>query len=99
MHHLLDSQRHHFEKTIEFFKNDISSLRTGRVSPSIVENVKVESYGTVSELLTLASISSSDPHTIVIKPWDKGILKDIERAIRMADLNINPVSLTVNLCV
>lgn len=91
MHHLLDNNRHLFEKTIEFFKNDISSLRTGRVSPNIVENVKVESYGTVSELITLASISSSDPHTIVIKPWDKSILKDIERAIRAADLNINPV--------
>lgn len=91
MHHLLDTHRQQFDKTIEFFKTDISSLRTGRVSPSIVETVKVESYGTISELITLASISSSDPHTIVIKPWDKSILKDIERAIRAADLNINPV--------
>lgn len=91
MHQILETNIHHFDKTIDFFKHDISSLRTGRVSPSLVEGVKVESYGTISELITLASISTPEPYTIVIKPWDKSILKDIERAIRTADLNINPV--------
>ena len=80
-----------YEKTLEFLQNDISSLRTGRIAPSIVETIKVESYGTFSELVQLASISAPQPQTIVIKPWDKNILKDIERALRNSDLNINPV--------
>ncbi|MBP9802016.1 ribosome recycling factor [Patescibacteria group bacterium] len=91
MHNLVENNRAHYDKTLEFLKNDISSLRTGRVSPSLVENVKVESYGVFSELVQLANISSPEPHSIVIKPWDKSILKNIEKALQVSDLNVNPV--------
>ena len=91
MHSVVENNRIQYEKTLEFLKSDIGSLRTGRVAPSMVETVKVESYGTVSELVQLASISSPEPQTIVIKPWDKNILKDIEKALVSSDLNVNPV--------
>jgi ribosome recycling factor len=91
MHQLILENKGQFDKTIEFLKADINALRTGRIAPSVVEKVKVEAYGTVTELLQLASITTPEPQTIAIKPWDKGILKDIERAIQSSDLNINPV--------
>jgi ribosome recycling factor len=91
MHQTILDNKEQFDKTIEFLKSDVNTLRTGRISPSIVEKIKVEAYGTVSELLQLASISSPEPQTIAIKPWDKGVLKDIERALQISDLNINPV--------
>ena len=91
MHQLILQNKEQFDKTIEFLKSDLNTLRTGRISPSVVEKIKVEAYGTVSELLQLASISSPEPQTIAIKPWDKSVLKDIERAIQVSDLNVNPV--------
>lgn len=91
MHTIVERSKEHYEKTIEYLKHDISSLRTGRVSPSLVEAIKVDSYGTTSDLMQLAAITSPEPHTIAIKPWDKNILKDIERALQSSDLNVNPV--------
>jgi ribosome recycling factor len=91
MNSLIEGHKDQFEKTIEFFQEDISSLRTGRVSPSLVENIMVESYGTNTELLQLAAITTPEPQTMVIKPWDKSVLQSIERALNQSDLNINPV--------
>lgn len=91
MHQTILQNKEQFDKSIEFLRSDLNTLRTGRISPSVVEKIKVEAYGTVSELLQLASISSPEPQTIAIKPWDKGVLKDIERAIQVSDLNVNPV--------
>lgn len=91
MNSIVENNKDQYEKTLEFLHGDISSLRTGRVSPSIVEAVQVESYGTRSELMQLAAISAPEPQTISIKPWDKNIIKDVERALMNADLNVNPV--------
>lgn len=91
MNNLVEKNKEQFEKTIRFFQEDISSLRTGRVSPSLVEKISVESYGTTTELLQLAAISSPEPHSIVIKPWDKSILSAVEKAISKSDLNVNPI--------
>jgi ribosome recycling factor len=91
MNSLVDNSRPNFVKALEFFKSDLGSLRTGRATPSLVENVKVESYGVISELMQLAAISLPEPQTIAIKPWDKNILKDIDKALRTCGLNINPV--------
>ena len=91
MHNLVAQHKDQFDKTIEAFKEDISSLRTGRISPSLVENIAVESYGTSSELLQLATITTPEPQSIVIKPWDRSILANIEKALNKSDLNVNPV--------
>lgn len=88
---ILDDNKNLFDKTIDFLINDIASLRTGRVSPSLVENVMIDSYGVKTELLQLAAISTPEPQTIAIKPWDRNILKDIERALAASDLSVNPI--------
>lgn len=81
-----------FDKAVEFFKEDISGLRTGRANSAIVEDISVEAYGTYQSLKSLASISIPDPKTVNIDPWDKGILSAIEKAVRDSGLGISPVN-------
>jgi len=80
-----------FQDAIDFLKLELSALRTGRATPALVENVQVEVYGARTPLVGLASIAVPDSRTIVIEPWDKNILKDIEKGITEAKINLNPV--------
>lgn len=79
-----------FEKPITFLHSELSVLRTGRATPALVEHIHVEAYGSRQELMTLASISTPDARSIVIEPWDKSVLKDIERGIEEAGIGLNP---------
>lgn len=79
------------EKVLENFARDLASIRAGRAKPSLVENISVLAYGSQMKLLELASITAPDATSIVIKPWDKSVLKDIEKAIQISDLHIPPV--------
>ena len=81
-----------FEQNIAFLRQDISSLRTGRATPAIVEDVQVEAYGIRQPLKALASISVQDAKTIVVEPWDKSVLQAVEVAIRNSSLGISPVN-------
>ena len=81
-----------FSKAIEFFKTDISGLRTGRASTAMVENVTVEAYGIRQPLKALVSISIMDPKTLMLDPWDKSILQNLDAGIRASNLGINPVN-------
>ena len=80
------------KKSLEIFKKELTTLKTGRVSPNLVENLLVDCYGQKMPLLQLASINSPDPKTIVIQPWDKGVIKEIEKAISQSDLGVNPTT-------
>jgi len=79
------------QKLLDVFASDLSTIRTGRARPSLVENIEVEAYGGKMKLLELYSISAPDTSSIVIKPWDKSVIKDIEKAITISDLHIQPV--------
>lgn len=92
MNKYIQAKQGDFAKTLEFFKKDIASLRTGRVNPSILDGILVEAYGTKTPLVGLASINVPEARSIVIAPWDKTIAKDIEKAITAANLGINPVN-------
>lgn len=81
-----------FEKAIEHFKQDISSLRTGRATPAIVEDIVIEAYGTRQPLKAVASISVADAKTLNIDPWDKGLMQAVEAGLRNSPLGINPVN-------
>lgn len=81
-----------FGSVINFFKDDISGLRTGRASAAIAEDISVEAYGAHQPLKSLASINVPDAKTVNIEPWDKSILAAIEKAIRDSGLGINPVN-------
>ena len=89
---IAEQHKEHFEKSIEHLRQEISSLRTGRATPAIVEDVKVEAYGTVQDVKSIASISVADAKTLNIQPWDKGVLQAIETAIRNSDLGLSPVN-------
>lgn len=79
-------------KTIEHFKHEIASLRTGRATPAIVDEVKVDYYGQRMLLNQISAISILPPSTIVIKPWDKGALPAIVSAITNANLGMAPIA-------
>jgi ribosome recycling factor len=75
---------------IHSLEADISGIRTGRASPALVDKLLVEYYGTPTPLYQMATITAPEPLLIMIKPFDKTSLKDIERAIRTSDLGLNP---------
>ncbi|MBI4691904.1 MAG: ribosome recycling factor [Candidatus Terrybacteria bacterium] len=80
------------EEIKNHFKNEISSLRTGRATPALVENIFIDSYGTRTALKHLTSISVEDAKTLRITPWDASILKNIETAISVSNLGIQPIA-------
>lgn len=79
------------DKTVDFLRNELKSVRTGRASPGLVENLSVDYYGSPTPLKALATIAVPEPASIVIKPFDPDSLKDIERAIKNSDLSLAPV--------
>jgi ribosome recycling factor len=78
------------KKAIEATKRDFAGVRTGRASTSIVDNIKVEYYGTLVPLNQVANLSTPDARTIEVKPWDPKVLSEIEKAIQKSDLGIPP---------
>ena len=80
-----------FKKAIDALRHDVGSVRTGRAAPSLVENLQVEACGgTAMPLIQLAAISAPEPRQIVIQPWDKSLIKAIEKAIANSDLGLAP---------
>ena len=81
-----------FKKSLDHLQEEYSKLQIGRASGALVEDVLVEAYGSKQPLKSLANVSIPDPKTIQIQPWDKTVLNDVEKAIREADLNLNPIN-------
>ena len=77
-------------KSFETLKSQFAGLRTGKASPAMVDQIKVDYYGTPTPIQQIATVSSPDPRTLLIQPWETKLLKDIEKAIQMSDLGINP---------
>ncbi len=80
------------EKSIESLKKDFAGIRTGKANPSILNGVTVEYYGSQMPINQIANVSAPDPQSIVIKPYDKSILRGIEKAIQTANLGFNPLN-------
>jgi ribosome recycling factor len=77
-------------KTVESLESQFSTVRAGRANPAVLDHVKVEYYGTPTPINQVGTISSPDPRTLVIQPWDMSILKAVEKAILASDVGINP---------
>lgn len=92
MNQYLEKSKDQFQKCVSHLKQDISGLKTGRATPALVENVTIESYGSRMPLQQLATIGIPDPKTILIQPWDKSIIKEIEKGLLAANLGLNPVN-------
>ena len=79
-------------KSISVLEEDLATLRAGRANPAILNKVTVEYYGTATPLPQIGNVSVPDPRTILIQPWDAGILGDIEKAILKSDIGITPTN-------
>jgi ribosome recycling factor len=85
---IIEKIRPNLDKSVEYFKEELNQLRTGRASTALVENLAVDYYGSKSSLKQIASISTPEPKTIMISPWDKDNLISIEKAINESQLNL-----------
>jgi len=92
MDEIIRSAEEKMKKSLEALKKDFASIRTGRASPSLLDHINVEYYGTTVPLKQLANISIPEPRLLVIQPYDKNSIKDIEKAIQKSDLGLNPNS-------
>jgi len=88
---LLDTEER-MEKAIGVLKSSLAGIRTGRANPGLVDSVRVEVYGSSVPIKQLATVGVPEPSQLVIRPFDPGTLKDIEKAIQAADLGFNPQS-------
>ena len=79
------------EDSSEFLKLELAQIRTGRVTPSLLDDVKVDAYGSMLTIKEVGTIQVLDPQTLQITPWDKNLLEVIESGIRSSELNLNPV--------
>jgi ribosome recycling factor len=89
---ILDNKQPEFATAVDHLRGELSSLRTGRASAALVENLEVEYYGSMALLNTIAQIGVPEPRQITIQPYDKGALQDIEKAIQQSTLGINPAN-------
>jgi ribosome recycling factor len=84
--------RHRMDGTVATFQANLAATRTGRASVHMLDQVKVDYYGTPTPISQLAQVSSPEAQLILIAPWDPTILKEIEKAVRTSDLGFNPIS-------
>ena len=87
---VLDSVVQQMAGSINALKRDLNTLRTGRATPALVENVPVDYYGSPTPLKQVASISAPEARVLMIQPWDKTSLREIERSLMKSDLGFNP---------
>lgn len=88
---ILNDYKPEFEKVVDHLQHEIGTLRTGRASPALVEDLAVEAYGTTQPVKALGSMSTPDARTLVIEPWDASVVKAIESAIVASGIGLSPV--------
>lgn len=89
---VMDDAEVRMGKALDALQRDLGSIRTGRASPSLVERLNVEYYGSSTPLNQLAGISVPEPRLLVIQPWDRGSMAAIEKAIQKSELSLNPTN-------
>jgi ribosome recycling factor len=92
MHPILATGKDEFNDAIEHLKKELSGIRTGRANSAVVENIQIMAYGSPMPVKGVASIGVPDARTITVDPWDKSIIKEIEKGIRDAGVGLNPVN-------
>ena len=91
MEELLTNSKVKMQKTIESFQNNLSKIRTGRASISLLDHISIDYYGTLTPLNQVAAINVADSSTLTIQPYEKSLSTVIEKVIRESDLGLNPV--------
>lgn len=98
---IIDACDKKMSKTISVLNRELASLKAGRANPTMLDRIEVEYYGNMTPINQVANVSAPEPRIIMIQPWDKSSIKDIEKAIQKSDLGINPSSdgITIRLIV
>mgnify|MGYP000916633353 FL=1 len=92
MDNALKQTENRMKKSVELLVKDYSTMRAGRATPSLLENVFVDYYGTPTPVNQMATVTVPEPRLLAIQPWDKNMMPQIEKAILKSDLGINPIS-------
>ncbi|MGD8191047.1 ribosome recycling factor [Brevibacillus ginsengisoli] len=87
---ILKDMEERMSKTIHTLKKDLATLRTGRATPAILDKVMVDYYGSPTPISQLANINAPEPRLLLIQPWDKSALKEIDKAIQQSDIGLTP---------
>jgi ribosome recycling factor len=84
--------KHRMEQAVETVRAELSKLRTGKASPAILDGIVVNYYGTNTPLRQVGNVSAPEPRLLVVQPWDRSLLSEIEKAIQKSDLGLNPTN-------
>ena len=87
---ILEDTKERMEKSIQFLISELKKIRAGKAMPSMLDSLMVDYYGSPTPILQVASITTPDSRTLFVKPWEKTIIQDIEKAIVSSDLGLNP---------
>src|SRR5271156_7181611 len=88
----IEDARKEMDKTVEAFRHELTRVRTGRASTALLENLQVNYYGTKTPLRQLAGLAAPEARLLVVTPYDKGAMAEIEKAIQTSDLGLNPMN-------
>jgi ribosome recycling factor len=86
----LEEAKEMMTKALTHVGHELAKIRAGKANPSMLDGIQVPYYGAISPLSQVASVTTPDPRTLFIKPWEKGLIQEIEKAIRDANLGLNP---------
>ena len=86
----IEQARQQMEAAVEAMRRDFASVRTGKATPSLLDTVRVDAYGSKVPINQVATVNTPEPRLIVVQPWDKNVIPEIERGIQTADLGLNP---------
>jgi ribosome recycling factor len=90
MHAVVADAKTHMQKAVDAAKREFSSVRTGRASPALLERITVDYYGVATPITQVANVSVPEARLLVVQPWDKALVKEIERAIQKSELGLTP---------
>ncbi len=86
----LQNARQRMDGAIEALRREFAGVRTGKASPALLDSIRVEAYGSMVPLNQVGTVSAPEPRLLTIQPWDRSVIKDVERALRESDLGLNP---------
>ncbi|WP_420129506.1 ribosome recycling factor [Longimicrobium sp.] len=86
----LQKARQRMDGAIEALRREFAAVRTGKASPALLDSIKVEAYGSLMPLNQVGTVSAPEPRMLTVQPWDKSMLKAIEKSLRESDLGLNP---------
>jgi ribosome recycling factor len=88
----ISQAREHMDKALDAMRREFTTVRTGKASPALLDTVRVDAYGSKMPLNQVANVSAPEPRLLIVQPWDKGLMTAVEKAIKSAELGLNPSS-------